>query len=258
MGNQKRTENEMMKEEVEKHCTSSEKDPVSGVPMELWKLPMETDYTSRVSYPEPDPPSRQDPVSNRLHRNILAEASDAQMLSCDPEPSAQTQNLSPTVSSLSHSEGEPAQLESKPILSKLRPHSPGSPSGFMSHKQIRDPQASSRTRKQEMEMEPDAMESKSVTDLLKAASPTITVVRCRVDPDGKESADRRGDGKEEGEGQEEMGDRKSEGEEEETAANVSGYGPFTTHMFLPEIMKRRSCSPGIMGRLSASTLRGKI
>ncbi|KAM7418495.1 hypothetical protein PAMA_015895 [Pampus argenteus] len=196
---------------------------------------METDYTSRVSYPEPDPPSRQDPVSNRLHRNILAEASDAQMLSCDPEPSAQTQNLSPTVSSLTHSEGEPAQLESKPILSKLRPHSPGSPSGFVSHEQIRDPQASSRTRKQEMEMEPDAMESKSVTDLLKAASPTITVVRCRVDPDGKESADRRGDGKEEGEGQEEMGDRKSEGEEEETAANVSGYGPFTTHMFLPEI-----------------------
>ncbi|KAM7393653.1 hypothetical protein PAMP_020510 [Pampus punctatissimus] len=196
---------------------------------------METDYTSRVSYPEPDPPSQQDPVSNRLHRNILAEASDAEMLSSDPEPSAQTQNLSPTVSSLTHSEGEPAQLESKPILSKLRPHSPGSSSGFVSHEQIRDPQASSRTRKQEMEMEPDAMESKSVTDLLKAASPTITVVRCRVDPDGKESADRRGDGKEEGEGQEEMGEGKSEGEEEEPAANVSSYGPFTTHMFLPEI-----------------------
>lgn len=195
---------------------------------------METDYTSRVSYPEPDPQSQQDPVSNRLHKNRLAEASHAQMLTSDPEPSEQTQNPSPTVSSLTHSEGEPAQLESKPILSKPRPHSPDFPSGLGSHEQARDPQASSRTRKQEMEMEPDAMESKSVTDLLKAASPTITVVRCRVDPDGKESADRRGDGKEEGEGQEDMGEGKPEGEEEEPIG-VSGNGPFTTHMFLPEI-----------------------
>uniref|UniRef100_A0A8C2WVQ0 FERM and PDZ domain containing 1 n=1 Tax=Cyclopterus lumpus TaxID=8103 RepID=A0A8C2WVQ0_CYCLU len=153
---------------------------------------METDYTSRVSYPEPDP-DMQDLVSS----------------SSDPEPSEQTQNPSPTVSSLTHSEGEPSQLESN----------------LGSH----DPQATSRTRKQEMEMEPDAMESKSVTDLVKAASPTITVVRCRVDPDGKESADRRGDGKEEGEEQKEM----SEGEEEETAG-VSGKGTFTNHMFLPE------------------------
>ncbi|XP_067440348.1 uncharacterized protein [Thunnus thynnus] len=195
---------------------------------------METDYTSRVSYPEPDPQPQHDPVSNRLHKNLLAEISDAQMLSSDPEPSEQTQNPSPTVSSLTHSEGEPAQLETKPILSKPRPHSPGFPSGFVSHEQMKDPQASSRTRKQEMEMEPDAMESKSVIDLLKAASPTITVVRCRVDPDGKESADRRGDGKEEGEGQEEMGEGKLESEEEE-ASGVSGNGPFTTHMFLPEI-----------------------
>lgn len=194
---------------------------------------METDYTSMVSYPEPDPESKQDLGSNRFHKNLLAEASDAQMLSSDPEPSEQTQNPSPTVSSLTHSEGEPAQLESKPILSKARSHRPGSPR-FGSHEQTRDPQPASRTRKQEMEMEPDAMESKSVTDLVKAASPTITVVRCRVDPDGKESADRRGDGKEEGEGQEEMDEEKEEEEKEETTG-VSGNRPFTSHMFLPEI-----------------------
>ncbi|XP_053183190.1 FERM and PDZ domain-containing protein 1-like [Scomber japonicus] len=168
---------------------------------------METDYTSRVSYPEPDPQSQHDPVSNRLHKNLLAGVSDTQMLSSDPEPSKQTRNPSPTVSCLTHSEGEPALLESKPILSKPLPHKPDSPSRFGSHGQARDPQAFSRTRKQEMEMEPDAMESKSVTDHLKTVSPTITVVRCRVDPDGKEKE----------------------------PTGVPGNGLFNTHMFLPEV-----------------------
>uniref|UniRef100_A0A3B4WG11 Uncharacterized protein n=2 Tax=Seriola lalandi dorsalis TaxID=1841481 RepID=A0A3B4WG11_SERLL len=197
---------------------------------------METDYTSMVSYPEPDPErsTKQDLGSNKLHKKLLAEANDAQMLSSDPEPSAQTQNPSPTVSSLTHSEGEPAQLESKPILSKACSHGPGSSSGVGSHEQTKDPQPSSRTRKQEMEMEPDTMEFKSVTDLVKAASPTITVVRCRVDPDGKESADRRGDGKEEGEGQEDI-DEGTEEEEKEETAGVSGNGPFTSHMFFPQM-----------------------
>lgn len=181
---------------------------------------MDTDYTSRVSYPEHEPQSEKDPVYNRLHKTPLAEANDAQVLSSDPEPSEQTQNISPTVSSLTHSEGEPAQLESKPILSKYRPHAPGSPSGLGSQ---RDPPPSSRTRKQDMEMEPDAMESKSVTDLVRAASPTITVVRCRVDPDGKESSDRRGDGKEEGEGLQAAGD-----------GNSDGQSGSVTHMFLQE------------------------
>lgn len=215
---------------------------------------METDYTSRVSYPEPDPESRQDLVSNRLHKNFLAEANDAQMLSSDPEPSEQTQNPSPTVSSLTHSEGEPAQLESKPILSKPRPHGPGCPRGFGTHEQTRDPQPPARTRKQEMEMEPDAMESKSVTDLVKAASPTITVVRCRVDPDGKECADRRGDGKEEGEGQ--KGEGTEEGAKEEKTG-VSGNGPFTSHMFLPEITEEgdkgeEEKNEGVRGSSSSS------
>ncbi|XP_068445448.1 uncharacterized protein [Clinocottus analis] len=212
---------------------------------------METGYTSRVSYPEPDP-EMQNLVSSRLHKNLMAEANDAQMLSSDPEPSEQTQNPSPTVSSLTHSEGEPTQLESKPILSKPHSHGPASPCGLGSHEQTRDPQSTSRTRKQEMEMEPDAMESKSVTDLVKAASPTITVVRCRVDPDGKESADRRGDGKEEGEEQKEM----SEGEEEETAG-VSGRGTFTNHMFLPESTEEKGKGEqekkeGVRGNSSSS------
>ncbi|CAB1460572.1 unnamed protein product [Pleuronectes platessa] len=196
---------------------------------------METTYTSMVSYPEPDPESKQDLVSNGVHVNLLAEDSDAQMLSSDPEPTEQSQNLSPTVSSLTHSEGEPAQLESKPILSKACSNGSGSPSASGSHETAREAQPSSRTKTQEMEMEPDKMESKSVTDQLKATSPSITVVRCRVDPDGKESADRRGDGKEIGEGQQVMGEGKEE-EEKEKTTGVSGKGPFTCHMFLPEIV----------------------
>ncbi|XP_047433690.1 FERM and PDZ domain-containing protein 1 [Mugil cephalus] len=191
---------------------------------------METDYTARVSYPEPDSKSKQDQASSRIHENLLAEASDAQILSSDPEPSEQTQNPSPTVSSLTHSEGEPAQLESKPILSKLCLHGPG--------EQTRVLKSTSRTRKQDMEMEPDTMESKSVTDLVKPASPTITVVRCRVDPDGKESADRRGDGKEEVEAEEEMSEGKEKEEKDESTA-VAGNGPFTSHMFLPEEKGRK-------------------
>lgn len=216
---------------------------------------METDFTSRVSYPEPE--TRQDLVFRRRHNSLLAEASDAQMLSSDPEPSAQTENPSPTVSSLTHSEGEPAQLESKPILSKSRLHEPGSSYGFGSHEQSRDAQSPSRTRKQEMEMEPDAMESKSVTDLVKAASPTITVVRCRVDPDGKECSDRRGDGKEEeeGEGQEEIVEEKEEGEKEEVAS-LSENGPFSSHMFLPDISEEdkgeKEKKDGVRGSLCSS------
>uniref|UniRef100_A0A3Q4HXT5 FERM domain-containing protein n=1 Tax=Neolamprologus brichardi TaxID=32507 RepID=A0A3Q4HXT5_NEOBR len=185
---------------------------------------METDYTSRVSYPEPDPDS-------------------------DPEPSEQTKNPSPTVSSLTHSEGEPAQLESKPILSTLCSRAPG----FGSLDQPRDPNPAPKTRKQEMEMEPDAMESKSVTDLVKSVSPTITVVRCRVDPDGKESADRRGDGKEEGEGQEQDREGKEEGKPE--SAGLTGNGPFSSHMFLQEIIKEEEEKKEGVGAYSSSLKR---
>uniref|UniRef100_A0A7N6BS06 FERM and PDZ domain containing 1b n=1 Tax=Anabas testudineus TaxID=64144 RepID=A0A7N6BS06_ANATE len=181
---------------------------------------MKTDFTSTVSYPEPDPESKQELVYNNS----------------DSEPPAQTQNPSPTVSSLTYSEGEPAQLESKPILSKPCCHVP---SGFESHKQTRDPQVSSQARKQEMEMEPDAMESKSVTDLVKTVPLSITVVRCRVEPDGKESAISLGDRKEEGKRQEKMGDGNKE-EEMEDATCVSGKVPFISHMIIPEVADKDS------------------
>ncbi|XP_037546376.1 FERM and PDZ domain-containing protein 1 [Nematolebias whitei] len=179
---------------------------------------METDFTSRVSYPEPDPESK-----HSLPENSPSESSRVQVLISDPETSEQTQNPSPMVSSLTHIEGEPAQLESKPILSKFSPHRPRSGSTSDQNQGLK---SLSRSRKQEMEMEPDAMESKSVTDVAMAASPAITVIRCRVDPDGKESTDRIGDGKEEGEGHEEVGEDK----EQQT-------GGFTNHMFLPDIIE---------------------
>ncbi|XP_068178596.1 FERM and PDZ domain-containing protein 1 [Antennarius striatus] len=193
---------------------------------------METDYTSLVSYPEPDPESQQDPVFSRSHKTILAGVSDAQMLSSDPEPSEQTENPSPTVSSLTHAEGEPAQLETKPILSKTCLHGLAPHCGFGSHEPPKDPELPCRTRNQEMEMEPDSMESKSVTDLVKSPS-SITIVRCRVDPDGKECTDRRGDGKEE-EGHGEISEGKEDGEMEDSIG-IPGKGFFTSCMFLPEI-----------------------
>uniref|UniRef100_A0AAZ3SHV5 FERM and PDZ domain containing 1 n=1 Tax=Oncorhynchus tshawytscha TaxID=74940 RepID=A0AAZ3SHV5_ONCTS len=147
---------------------------------------MQTDFTSTVSYPGPD--QNQD-------------SDESQQLSLDPEPSEQSQNPCPTISSLSHAEGEASQLESKPILAK--------PS----------PEGSSRNRRQSMETEPDMMESKSVTALVTAASLSITAVRCRVEPDGKESPDQRGDGEE------------VEGEmEEEEGGGEAGAGPFTCHI----------------------------
>ncbi|XP_068607336.1 FERM and PDZ domain-containing protein 1 [Brachionichthys hirsutus] len=196
---------------------------------------METDYTSMVSYPEPDPESQQDLVTSRPHKKLLTEVSDAQLLSSDPEPSEQTKNPSLTVSSLTHAEGEPAQLETKPILSTPCLHGPPL-CGFGSQEPLKDPQLPSRTRKQEMEMEPDSMESKSVTDLVKSPS-SITIVRCPVDPNGKECTDRRGDGKEE-EGREEIGERKEEGEKEDTTV-IPGKGFFTS-MFLPEITEEEN------------------
>uniref|UniRef100_A0A4W5QD71 FERM domain-containing protein n=1 Tax=Hucho hucho TaxID=62062 RepID=A0A4W5QD71_9TELE len=150
---------------------------------------MQTDFTS--TYP--------DRAQNRTESS-----DDSQQLSLDPEPSEQSQNPCPTVSSLSHTEGEASQLESKPILAELH--------------------RSSRSRRQSMETEPDVMESKSVTALVTAASLSISAVCCRVEPDGKESTDRRGDGEEvEGEMEEEEGGREA------------GAGPFTCHMFLTEI-----------------------
>ncbi|XP_045568328.1 FERM and PDZ domain-containing protein 1 [Salmo salar] len=226
---------------------ASPEDPTSGT-------------VSRVSYPGPDQNQERNRDWNPDHipdqypdraQNRTESSDESQQLSLDPEPSEQSQNPCPTVSSLSHAEGEASQLESKPILTKPSPEGshrgpgepcvPGNPKG--------DPRApdnpkanlhrSSRSRRQSMETEPDVMESKSVTALVTAASLSITAVRCRVEPDGKESTDRRGDGEEvEGEMEEEEGGGEA--------------GPFTCFLLRP-------CSPGIIGQsLSASTLRGKI
>nr|XP_061844031.1 FERM and PDZ domain-containing protein 1-like isoform X1 [Nerophis lumbriciformis] len=167
---------------------------------------MKKDHTYKISYPEPNVASVQDLVCSRLSKNLMAESGS------DHEPSEQTHNLSPTESySLSYSEGEPAQLESKPILLTNGPHCL---TNIVPGDQTEDPLAPTRNRKQEMEMEPDAMESKSVTEALETLNISINVVRCRVDPDGRESVDCRSDGKEEGGYQDGMKERKSEDETE--------------------------------------------
>ncbi|XP_056443285.1 FERM and PDZ domain-containing protein 1-like [Gadus chalcogrammus] len=148
---------------------------------------METTFTSRVTFPEPDADSNPNLNSNRTQRGLPSQDGDAPRLSGDPEAPEQTQNICPTVASMTHAEGEPALLESKPIPSKSRARGPGSPRGSGSPDSDRELLTASRRKKQEMEMEPDAMESKSVTDLVKTSPSSITVVRCRVEPDGKES-----------------------------------------------------------------------
>ncbi|CAL8333309.1 unnamed protein product [Lota lota] len=195
---------------------------------------METAFTSRVTFPEPDVDSNQNLNSNWIQRGLLPQDSNTQRLNADPEASEQSQNICPTVASMTHSEGEPALLESKPIPSKSRPRRTGSPKDSGSSDSDRELLASSRRKKQEMEMEPDAMEFKSVTDLVKMSPPSITVVRCRVEPDGKESADRRGDGKEEGEeeGKVEEGEKTVEREEdgdEQELIKPSQNGPLFVH-----------------------------
>uniref|UniRef100_A0A8C5AWQ7 FERM and PDZ domain containing 1 n=1 Tax=Gadus morhua TaxID=8049 RepID=A0A8C5AWQ7_GADMO len=193
---------------------------------------METTFTSMVTFPEPDADSNPNLNSNRTQRGLPSQDGDTSRLSGDPEAPEQTQNICPTVASMTHAEGEPALLESKPIPSK-------------------ELLTASRRKKQEMEMEPDAMESKSVTDLVKTSPPSITVVRCRVEPDGKESADRIGDGKEEGEEEEEEEgkveeeaerkvEREEDGEEEELMKTPQNGPVFIHYRQLSEIIEE-SC-----------------
>ncbi|XP_077427798.1 FERM and PDZ domain-containing protein 1 [Vanacampus margaritifer] len=174
---------------------------------------METDYTSRVSYPEPHSTSMQDRVHCMLSNTFMAENT----LSSAPEPLEQTDNPSPTVSSLIYSEGEPPQLESKPI-----------PSNTGTDEQTQDTLASgTRNRTQEMEMEPDAMELKSVTDHMKIVAPSIRVVRCQPDSDVKESVDCGGKRPETGRHQEWGGERKPEEYKEQS---ISENGPYTLNV----------------------------
>ncbi|XP_051939161.1 FERM and PDZ domain-containing protein 1 isoform X1 [Hippocampus zosterae] len=194
---------------------------------------METDYTSRVSYPEHKPPSMQDRVHSMLSKNIVAKGCDAHTLSSEPEPSEQTDNPSPTVFSLTYSEGEPVQLESKPI-----------PSNSGTNKQTPDTLATgTRNRTHEMEMEPDAMESKSLTDHIRIAAPSITVVRCRVDLDVRESSEGEGRGErpEIERDQERVEERKKEEDQEQS---VTGNGPFTSDTFSVKVTEDQDNSKG--------------
>ncbi|KAL4640331.1 FERM and PDZ domain-containing protein 1 [Arapaima gigas] len=125
-------------------------------------------------------------------------------------------NPCPTVPSLSDTEGEPAQLESKLILNSAS--STASSHAACSEQSGKSKQLSSSP----MEMEPDTMEFKSVTELLTAASPVIMAVRCRVGPEGKESC-------------------KQQGEDKACALGPS-EAPFSSHMFLPELS--RNSGPG--------------
>ncbi|XP_035273273.1 FERM and PDZ domain-containing protein 1 [Anguilla anguilla] len=116
---------------------------------------METDFTSQVSFPGQG-------------RDLV----DEDQLPC------------PTVSSLSNGEGEPAQLESKPIGGSDG-HPPAPSRSGSEDSGVR---RSKRISSELMEMEPDTMEFKSVTALMSAAAPLVMAVRCRVGPEGRESA----------------------------------------------------------------------
>nr|XP_061791917.1 FERM and PDZ domain-containing protein 1-like [Nerophis lumbriciformis] len=211
---------------------------------------VETDYTSRVSYPEPEPTSMQSQVHSMLNTNFLAKGTDSYTLTSDSELLGQADNqYSSTVCCLTYFEGEPAQLESKPILSNIG-----------SSERARDHLASaSRNRKHDMEMEPDAMESKSITDHIKIVAPSITVVRCRVDPDGKESADCSGDRPETGWDEARTGENKPEADKEK---RMTENIPFPPHIFLSEVSEKQNISKGLIycskGELEATKLTSQL
>ncbi|KAK1792534.1 hypothetical protein P4O66_012472 [Electrophorus voltai] len=124
---------------------------------------METDYTSLVSFPEKD----QTKDCNRVPNHGLGCHSHVESLISCFEGGLSDQGSCPTVSSLTSTEGEPVQLESKPIT-------PPKPSGPGTH-HLLDSTASQR-KQQVMLMEPDSMEFKSVTELMSTASTAIVAV----------------------------------------------------------------------------------
>lgn len=143
---------------------------------------METEYTSLVTFPERDRTQNYNQIPNhRLGPSLLGE-------DCHGGPS--NQNFCPTV------EGEPAQMESKPITSSK-------PSGSGNLRLLHSNKISnaSQQKQQVILMEPDSMEFKSVTGIQSAASPTIVAVRTSMEPKVKVNAISSADGlKEEGAG----------------------------------------------------------
>lgn len=132
---------------------------------------METNFTSLVSFPEEDQScnSYGSSISNLGSISV----NHGRIACFDGGCSDQGPCL--TVLSLTNSEGEPAQLESKPIH-------PSKPNGSALCNPT-DTQAGPHSnkayqRKQQLiEMEPESMECKSVTELMSSVSPTIAAVR---------------------------------------------------------------------------------
>ncbi|KAI2668592.1 FERM and PDZ domain-containing protein 1 [Labeo rohita] len=140
---------------------------------------METNYTSLVSFPE------EDHLGNSYGNCIpnygaISVNQGAGRMACF-DGGCSDQGPCPTVLCLTDSEGEPAQLDFKPINpSKVNGSGPHNPTDTHSNKAYQ--------RKQQLiEMEPDSMEFKSVTELMSTVSPAIVAVRSHVDLQDKEN-----------------------------------------------------------------------
>lgn len=130
---------------------------------------METEYTSLVSFPEKDSKKNFNQIPN--HWLGPRHVSESHL----GEPS--NRSSCPTVSSLTNAEGEPAQMESKPIT-------PSKASGSGTHHLLHGNEFSkaSQRKQQVILMEPDSMEFKSVTEIMSAASPAIVAIRTSTEP----------------------------------------------------------------------------
>ncbi|KAM6184185.1 FERM and PDZ domain-containing protein 1 [Erethizon dorsatum] len=116
---------------------------------------LQTDYTSQVSFP--------------LVPSASLESVD-DVCYYDREPHLSIGAASPTVSSLQHVQGEPGLLETK-ALGLLAPV-----------RETKSKNPASRV----MEMEPETMETKSVTD---SRVSSISAIRLRIDPNHKENSE---------------------------------------------------------------------
>ncbi|XP_077060153.1 FERM and PDZ domain-containing protein 1 [Siphateles boraxobius] len=155
---------------------------------------METNYTSLVSFPE------QDRLDNSYGNRIPSYGSisvnhGAGQIACF-DGGCSDQGPCPTVSSLTDSEGEPSPLESKPINpSKVN----GSGYTKDTDTQVGHSNKAYQRKQQLIEMEPDSLELKSVSELMSSVSPTIVAVRSRMDFQEKGSSSNHGrDDEEEG------------------------------------------------------------
>ncbi|XP_051560800.1 FERM and PDZ domain-containing protein 1-like [Myxocyprinus asiaticus] len=156
---------------------------------------METNYTSLVSFPEQDQIGNSYCTSVPSYGSISINHCTARMACCDGGCS--DQDPCPTVSSLTHSEGEPSQLESKPI-NQFKAN--GSGSHNPTDTQVRLHSNKTYQRKHQLiEMEPDSMEFKSVTERMSTVSPTIVAMRSHMEVQDKGNTSNHGrDNHEEG------------------------------------------------------------